>query len=697
MTDDDEQFNPDREIETPVPGFRFEEPARSEPKRLPSLVNRFQGLGCGRVLRTMIKFGPFSTTLVPVARGTKKPCVSAWQQFELDTMADDGYVKRLEGGNIAILTGPASGGLVSIDFDDDAAYEEFRRLNPDLCANTITSRGARGCNLWLKLESEYPLGPQRLSDQSGASLGELRAGSCITVVEGTHPSGVTYTTSGTTLAVGEFSAIQWPERWVLPWRQNTIEPYDRLVERYGVPFLQGPNSIRINEPFFVGKFKAEHVILRDPSLGFYRYNDDDGVWHPVTEDVLKTEFSQSLKDAADEAGHTELIARRNDNLLRSFVGQLRGAVEARDAFRQRGGNVIHTREEMIQIIDGGRKSLPFDPAFRSLSKIPIRYNPDATCPRFVNELLAGALDPDDIALLQKLFGSFLLGTNPAHKLVIFEGPGGTGKSQICRLVDLVLGERNVAELRTEHIDGRFETASYVGKLLLAGRDVPGDFLERKGARFLKKLTGGDLITVERKGVNERGEIRGDFNVLITTNARLSIALDGDVEAWKRRIVLFAFRRRGERKTIPNFAEVLFREESEGILNWFIEGAERYLEEMKRSGDVFMTATQSRRRDDLLYESDSVAVFVRDCLMRATGEAVLSRFLFSHYENFCSEKGLDLVSKWAFEKRVGAHISEIHQGMKSENVNYNGLRSRGYAGVAFAKNSGCNTDNTDNTD
>jgi P4 family phage/plasmid primase-like protien len=675
-------------------GFRFEDPIWQDVESLKSLVPRLERLECGRVLRILTNFGHASTTLVPVHWGTKIPAFKRWQHLTPMDLNDDGFVRLLEKSNIAILTGPASDGLVSIDFDDEAAFEQFRSLNPELCETTRITRGARGCNLWMKLETGYPVGPQSFHDENGSALGEFRAGGAITVVDGLHPLGMLYSTKGQALANGDFSMIRWPESWRLPWTTPTADDYERLVGEFGEPFSETRNSVQINQPFFVGRFRAENIMLHDPALGFFRYCADDGVWHPVTGDLLKHEFSASLKTAADEAERPEINSRRNDNLLRSLVAQLKGLTEQRDAFHRTEVGVIHTESEMIRLVHGQRERLPFHPSYRSLARIPIHYNPEARCPRFVNELLLACLEREDLPLLQKLLGSFLLGSNPAHKVVIFEGPGGTGKSQLARIVDLVLGERSVAELRTEHLDGRFEMAAYVGKYLLAGRDVPGDFLARKGARFLKKLTGGDLLTIELKGVDARGELRGDFNILITTNARLSIALDGDVEAWKRRIVLFSFKRRGERRAIPNFAERLFQEESEGILNWFIEGAEAYLSDLSAHGELIMTAPQLQRRDELLYESDSVALFVKERLVAAPGSKISTWRMFPEYLDYCLERDLEEVAHVAFARRVGGHIQELHGGKSSENVMENGNRTRGYLGVDFRHNLPIHTGHTD---
>ena len=53
--------------------------------------------------------------------------------------------------NIAIVQGSTSSGLISIDFDEPEALDEFLTLNPSMW-NTLTTSAARGANLWFKLQ-----------------------------------------------------------------------------------------------------------------------------------------------------------------------------------------------------------------------------------------------------------------------------------------------------------------------------------------------------------------------------------------------------------------------------------------------------------------------------------------------------------------------------------------------------------------
>jgi len=87
-------------------------------------------------------------------------------------MADPEYLARLAQGNIGVVQGEASGGIGSIDIDDDAGAEEFLKLNPDL-RGTLRRRGMRGCNVWFYPEGEVPATaqPTPVSSDSLVTMG----------------------------------------------------------------------------------------------------------------------------------------------------------------------------------------------------------------------------------------------------------------------------------------------------------------------------------------------------------------------------------------------------------------------------------------------------------------------------------------------------------------------------------------------
>jgi len=160
-------------------------------------------------------------------------------------------------------------------------------------------------------------------------------------------------------------------------------------------------------------------------------------------------------------------------------------------------------------------------------------------------------------------------------MLILHGLGETGKSTFSEIARKLIGVTNCAELRTNLLHERFEIGSYIGKNLLIGADVSGAFLNSKGAYRLKALVGRDLLDAERKGANFRFQIPGTFNVLITSNSRMTARIEHDRGPWERRLAIIEYEKPRTSKNIPGFAEILIREEGSGILLFATEGLLAY--------------------------------------------------------------------------------------------------------------------------
>ena len=119
------------------------------------------------------------------SKGTKRK----WRHLTLEAMSDPAYLAKLAKGNIGVAQGKVKR-LCSIDIDHDDEIDGFLHLNPAL-ACSLQSKGARGCNCWLRVEGGIPrLKPIKTRD--GEKWGELRGEGAQTIIYGQHPSGCHY-------------------------------------------------------------------------------------------------------------------------------------------------------------------------------------------------------------------------------------------------------------------------------------------------------------------------------------------------------------------------------------------------------------------------------------------------------------------------------------------------------------------------
>ena len=457
-----------------------------------------------------------------------------------------------------------------------------------------------------------------------------------------------------------------------------------LVQEYGPPvMLNGKDEPSdVNQMFVAAKFARDNLILHEPTLNmFYDYDPATGLWKSKTESRVIVEIGHALRQILHECGGGVLLKKRTENLLAQMLRLLRGMIEKPDVFR-RSQYIIHMGNGVLHLTDDPPTFHEFSPDYFSRNRSEICFDEEAECPEFLAKLLLPALSEADISLLQRYAGQCLLGCNPSQRILLLRGTPGGGKSTLANILEAVIGTFNVAQLRVQHLAERFEIAGFVGKTMLSGKDVPGDFLNNKAAYVLKALVGGDRLNAEQKNCRHRFEVFGEFNVLITSNSRLHVRLDADSGAWRRRLLIIDYNQPPTEKPIPNFDRRLVAAEGPGILNWCIEGAVRLLAELDTYGQIQMTEDQIRRVDALLCESDSVRHFVSESVGKQDGSDVTVSELLTAYNNFCDEQAWQAVTVRQFEHQVSDIMMEIHRVAKRTDIKRNDKNQRGFAHVGL---------------
>ena len=392
---------------------------------------------------------------------------------------------------------------------------------------------------------------------------------------------------------------------------------------------------------------------------FYTYAPADGIFCEARESKLQARLSDLLLECAracvakfDTRG-LEFKFRDSSN-LRGVLSRARGLLEVKQGFFETGlMEFVPANNGMLRVAD--KVLLPFGPSYRRRNKLAVVFDPGATCRVFLETLLRPALEADDLDLLQRWCGLALIGVNLAQRLVILAGTAGGGKGTLIRVINGIVGPTNVGTLRPDLLGERFELGRLLGKSLLYGADVPDNFLNCKGASVLKALTGGDPVTLEFKGSNERPEIVCRFNAIVTCNSRLTVRLEGDAEAWRRRLVIIEYRKAKPENVIADLSERILANERPGVLNWMLEG----LDKIRADGwQLRLTASQQKVVDDLLLESDADVVFAKECLRKGGTESLTVAQCYEAYVNFCNERGWTTMAKKKFSNCIGDTVTRL---------------------------------------
>ncbi len=613
---------------------------------------------------------------VKLRKKSKKPFEPDWHNDphtyrEIQTWIDNG-------NNYGVIGG--YGDLIVIDADT----KELDKAVKDKLPDTFTVKTPqKGHHYYYKCKD---IKGKIVLDSGKKRFGEIiSSGSQVVGAGSIHPDTGTKYQVANNIEIAEISKEEIFNNFAdfIPSETAENYAYSKLTEEYGEPFhLKDNKLISFNEQFWAGLHDQENIQLYEPSEQiFYRYDESTGLYKDVSVHEIKKDVSKRILDVSRDHDIRDLEKKRNNPTLNNIVGQLRGISEKKEAFDRNNKKIVHLANGVLVFnADDDTDFVSFSPEFYSRNQSPILFDETAECPRFINELLYPATSSDDAILIQKYTGLCLLGNNLSQRILILDGMAGRGKSTISLIIQRLVGLSNVTQLRTSHLDDRFELYRYLKKTLLVGVDVPGDFLSKKSSYVLKALVGDDILDAEQKGGTENFPLQGKFCVVITSNSRLQVRLDGDHGAWKRRLLIVRFESPPPKKTIPKFVDLLIAEEGSGILNWALIGLQMVLDDIKEYGGIQLSGNQTGVVDALLAESDSLRHFLSDCVVRDDNCDISVSEIKEAYAEYCPKKKWTAKPITMIEKELEGLMLELFQTTKSNSILREGKSVRGFRRV-----------------
>ncbi len=423
------------------------------------------------------------------------------------------------------------------------------------------------------------------------------------------------------------------------------------------------------------------VFLRGENR-FYTYTPELGIYTLASEEDVSTRLSALLLSCARACKeHCDVdvleFSQRDSSALAGAVRRAKSLVVVPDDFFSGGmEDFLPVGNGVLRVSD--RTLLPFSPQYRFRNKLAVNYIPGAKCPTFENILLGNSLDFDDISLLQRWCGLALVGRNISQAMLILSGTAGAGKGTFVRILKGIIGEANIGSLRTKHLHDRFEIGRMIDRPLLYGADVPANFLSDENASILKSLTGGDPITVELKSSMAAPSLTCEFNIIVTSNSRLVVHLEGDVPAWQRRLKIIAYEKPKPANAIPDLDKRILETEASGVLNWMLDGLYAL---RTASWQLALSPVQKARVDELLLESDSVNVFFAErCLADSTAEGLTVTDAFAAYSDFCADRGWTGLSRNLFGRDCQEVVQRLFRVPPRHDIKgMDGKKQRGWKG------------------
>ena len=327
--------------------------------------------------------------------------------------------------------------------------------------------------------------------------------------------------------------------------------------------------------------------------------------------------------------------------------------------------------------------LPHDRAQLHTKIMPVQWNPDARCDRFLADLTRVQPDPAMRGFLQRWFGLSMTGLTGEQKLVFLHGGGRNMKSVIVDLMARIMGDYAT----TAKIE------SLIGKNRRSGGDATPDLVPLIGARMvrasepeageqlqeakIKELTGGEPILVRalNKGFVE---VYPQFKLTITGNTKPEIR--GTDDGIWRRVLLVPFLVQIPKSEIidKDVLDAILWRERDGILQWLAEGLLDYLQNGLQEPAAVTQATAEYRE-----ESDPLGQFLTDCCLvtAESRDVIRSATLTEAFGYWQIERGVGQWKGTTVQKRLAAmarHWRHPVSGAsfvkaKSSLMQYEGLR------------------------
>jgi putative DNA primase/helicase len=245
---------------------------------------------------------------------------------------------------------------------------------------------------------------------------------------------------------------------------------------------------------------------------------------------------------------------------------------------------------------------PHDPDHLLTKGTDIRYDAQADCPqweRFLLDIMDGK--PHLRKYLARAGGYTISAETGEQCLFVPWGFGGTGKSTFLSVMAGVMGDYcstadpEMFMAKRGDAGQPFELAGMEGvRALFAIETEEGKQLAQAK---VKRMTGQDPVVACRKFQHQYSFVPS-WKIWLATNDKPRVNATDDA-LWDRvKLIPFEVRFRGTDRQVENLAEKLLKEESSGILNWFIHGYQMWAKDgLQHPEEVSLAVGEWRQNED----------------------------------------------------------------------------------------------------
>lgn len=430
----------------------------------------------------------------------------------------------------------------------------------------------------------------------------------------------------------------------------------------------------------------DKILYEMKTDSWYQFNGN--VWKRVTAIDIEAAAKKTIETLADEfldlgiMDKKEHFAYVQKSFTAKMVSSMVRLAKSEDSVRvniedlDADKSLFTVANGMIDLKTG--KLLPPDPRKHMTISSPVKYDPDAQCPVFmetVRDIFSGS--EEMVQFMARWFGYQMLGDPKENKIGIPFGCGANGKSTLFNIVRDVFGEHAKTA----------ESSTFLGNGSQNGGGPREDILRLQGARMvnvtepsensvlkealIKSMTGGEAMPARAAYGKHTVEVMPTWVTNMPTNHKPIIK--GDDHGIWRRLMLIPFDRNFDQD--PSVKKDIHRSdklkaELPGILNWLIAGCLEYQKIGLNPPREVVEATASYKG-----EMNILGEFLDERCERGSGYVCTVVELWEAWKGYAEERGE--LSYIPSARSLGRRMA--NQGVELIRSTH-GIRGRGYKGI-----------------
>lgn len=313
-------------------------------------------------------------------------------------------------------------------------------------------------------------------------------------------------------------------------------------------------------------------------------------------------------------------------------------------------NLISCQNGLLDITT--RVLYPATPQFFTRTALPIEYGPTAECPQWRTFLFQVLADDQLIMLMQQWFGYLITTDISIQKLLYLQGVPRSGKGTTARVIDELVGPRNVASHTIHDLAIGFGREGLIGKSLLKIADMNTDNKQdlSQAVSIINGITGQDPLHIERKFKGSL-DINLKAHVVMIGNQFPDFGDHTTAIGERMNVIPFrvSFAGREDAELTPKLLTEL-----PGILNFALDG----LDSLRETNKFIAVEASEEAKRQILNSGNPVRGFVNDMCEIGPGFETSKDDLFEAYTRYCITARAHPFSRNVFFSKLKTAVTSL---------------------------------------